>query len=477
LKEKELNLIFDVFFKKYKINFPEFIELKENPQKQEYIIRDFFVKITDEIKKLKDSNEYSENFLNFIDDYKIIVENSSKVVEDFVGLCDKYSIYSKLPANMEKLFQIFRVISNKSTYNRFFHILSTFSQDADSYPTRRELEKKLSPILGSSIKNLPNDLKQLRIHKLIKKKGIRYHLSKFGVLFFKAILSLEKDLQPSLVKQLSRAIFLHSIYEGEGLDIRTHQHIQQIGFLIEELIQESIEKDEVLEWIPYLEGLNEIIEDLDALSELYKDEPHKKQVILKVKAKIAYELSRFHEATKHSLYKYLSLVERGFYPNRMKKALNFFNLKSWQRLETLFDFEMFPSPLPEIESNLITVIIDGNKKSEFKPEIDVKNSIRTEIFNIENANKELDLFIPNYKILRSKLLTLNIKNGFLISELIPKWRLNWVETANLIANLPTILEIAPILCYPLKNIEKIKNGSIKDGFLILKEFGKIETRD
>lgn len=339
-------------------------------------------------------------------------------------------------------------------------------ENGDTYLTRKELEDKLKHIFGSEIKRLPVDLRKLRINSLIKKSGIRYHLTSSGVTIFNSILRLEKELEPDLIEKLSRAILMHSLYEGKGLDIKTYQHVQQLGFLIQEIIEQAIDRGEVLEWVNFLDKIDQIIKDLDYITELY-DEPAIKKILLKTKSKIAREFSNYHKITESTIKQNLSLIERGIYPTRMKKIINLFNLSDWHQLETLLSNNCVPIILPILNEELLDFFKDTKDYENENIEISLKDSIRTENIDEKELYNTLEIVIPYNIAFAKKFLNSSKKNGILLSQLINKWKLGWRDSSFLIGNIPSILGKYPISCGILNKISYLQNMSIKEAWVIL----------
>jgi len=464
LDEREIRYIFDIFLKKFKMIYSEFIESEDNLQKKEYIIKEFYSVLSNEYEKLKEQKKIFLNISNFLDEYKILIEDSINFYTDYLKLSEKWKIYSKIPSNLEKVFQIFRLVSGKSTYHRYFHILRTFYENGDKYITRKELEDKISHILGTSIKNVQHDLRNLRINGLIKRSGLTYHLTKLGTNFYNSILRLEKDLQPDLMDQISRAILMHSIYEDEGLDIKSYRQVQQLGFLIKDIIQEWIEREEILDWIVYLEKIDQIIKDLDHFTNKYEDNPAIQQILLKTKSEISYEFSRYHKVASYLLKQNLSLIDRGFYPKRIKKCLNLFDLSSWVQLENIFKYEALETTLTQDESNYIDILENQVHYDNKDILIDSYDSIKTEIINITEATQVLEEIMPNFHIFGRRLLLLNKKRNYL-SEILNLWNLKWNPAALFIGNLPTIVNKYPVYCLPVKKSIEMEEYLIKESII------------
>ncbi|MEE9379693.1 MAG: hypothetical protein V3V33_16835 [Candidatus Lokiarchaeia archaeon] len=462
--EREIRFIFDIFLKKFKMNYSEFIESEDNLQKKEYIIREFYSILSNEYDKLKEQKKIFLNISNFLDEFKILIEDSVNIYTDYLKLSEKWKVYSKIPSNLEKVFQIFRLISGKSTYYRYFHILRTFYVNGDKYITRKELEGKISHILGNSIKNVQHDLRNLRINGLIKRSGLTYHLTKLGTNFFNSILRLEKDLQPDLMDQISRAILIHSVYEDEGLDIKSYRQVQQLGFLIKEIIQEWIEREEILDWIVYLDKFDQIIKDLDHFTNKYEDDPKIQQILLKTKSEISFEFSRYHKVAIYLLKQNLSLIDRGFYPKRIKECLNLFNLSNWVQLENIFKYEALETTLTQDEFNYIEIIENQVHNDNNDILIDSNDSIETEIINVSDAIQVLEKIIPNFRIFGRRLLLLYKKRNYL-SEILNFWNLKWTPAALFIGNLPTIVNKYPVFCLPIKKSIKMDEYLIKESII------------
>ena len=460
-----------MFSNKFNKNYSEFIESDDNLQKKEYILKEFFLIVESEIKKDKYKNKLSNSFSKFLSEFKNIIQSSQKIVEDFITLNEKYNLYSKLPTNLEKLFQIFRLVSSKKTYHRFFHILDTFHKNGDSRLTKKEIENKLSHIFESSIQRLSNDLYKLNNIGLIRRRGIRYHLTKFGALFFSSVLKLEQDLQPDIVEQLSRTILMHSIYEEEGLNIRTYQQVQQFGFLLQELIQDWIERGEVLEWVDFLGRINHLINGLDHLAEKYDDKPYIQQILLKTKSKIAFEFSRDYETAKILLKQDLSLVDRGFYSKKLKENLNLFSLSNWQCLQEIFNNDCITLPLPELEYDLLEILKTVDDSIEYDSVISLESSIKTELIDLNESSTAIKKFIPHNKLFSRRFILGQRKKPTFLSSLITEWDMDWNETAILIGNMPSIVSKFPIKCIPIKKSKKINNGVITESILYYKSRG------
>lgn len=305
----------------------------------------------------------------------------------------------------------------------------------------------------------------LVFHGLVKRKGIKYHLTKLGSLIFSSILKLEKDIQPDLVEQLSRAILMHSLYEEEGLDIKSYQQVQQLGFLIQEIIHEWIERGEVLEWVDYLTKFDQIIKNLDFISEKYNDQPYIKKILLNTKAKIAKEFSRYHEVTNLLLRQRISLIDRGFYPKRLKNAINLFNHEAWNNLNDLFKNEFSTQPLYELDLDFLNILKKERNNSQIESKISLEDGINTESVEIKEVQNIFELFMPYYKVFAKKFLINQFRNGVLLSDLIKKWNLNWSESANLISILPSAIGKFPIFCFPIMESKLIRDGIIKETIL------------
>jgi len=465
ITNRELKLIFDLFFKKFKLLFAEFIELEQSPQKKEHITKEFYQYLKNRYEELRSNFNFSSNFIAFLKEYHDVLEETKEIFENFNILTEKYNIYSKLPANLERLFEIFRLVSNRSTYFRYYNILNTFQKNADSYLTRSNLEDKLSHLLGDSIRNLKTDLYKLKVYGLVRRNGIRYHLTKFGVIFFTALLRLEKDLQPDLLEQISRAILMHALYEEKGLDIRTYQHVQQLGFLIQELVREWIEKEEVLDWLDYVEKFDQIIKEFDIITEKYDDQPPIKRILLKTKSKISFEFSRFHEASKLLIKQNISLAERGFYPKRMKSCLNLFKAHNWMQLENFFDRFASASILPTSPLEMVQALEEKDFENKEPPE-NYENSIQTENLTLLEASETIEKFIPSYKIFAKRIYKLQKTQAYL-SNIVKDWNLNWKTTGDLVCCIPTIIYKYKINCIPLRNLKEINNMKIKESILYL----------
>lgn len=463
ITNRELKIIFDLFFKKFNLLFAEFIEREQTPQKKENITREFYQYLINKHEELRSKFNFSSNFIQFLKEYHEIIEQSKDIFENFMILTEKYSIYSKLPANLERLFEILRLVSNRSTYFRYYNILNIFQQNVDSFFTRSQLEDKLSHLLGDSTKNLKTDLYRLKVYGLIRRNGIRYHLTKFGTTFFAALLRLEQDLQPDLLEQISRAILMHAVYEEKGLDIRTYQHVQQLGFLIQEIVSDWIEKEEVLDWLDYIDKFDQIIKEFDIITEKYEDQPYIKQILLKTKSKLSYEFSRFHEASKLLMKQNLSLIERGFYPTRMKSCLNLFKGSNWMQLENFFDHFASTSIVPTSSSELIQFLGENDSENKEPPE-NYENSIQTQNLSFLEASETIEKFIPSYKIFAKKMYMLEKSQDYL-SNIIKDWNLDWNTTGDLVSSIPTIIDKYKINCIPLRKSKQLKNIKIKESII------------
>ncbi len=440
------------------------MEDSKNIQKKEYILTAFYNLLNTEFSKEIKKLNFSSLFSQYLKDYKEILDNNHNVCERYQDLSDLYGIYSNLPSKLEKLYQIFRTLSNKVTYYRFFHVLKIMHQNGDKYLTKNEIEDQVKHIFGSEIKRLSVDLRKLRINGIIKRRGIRYHLTDSGATIFNSILKLEKDLEPDLIEKLSRAILMHSIYEGKGLDIKTYQHVQQLGFLLQEIIEQAINRGEVLEWVNLLDKIDQIIKDLDIITEKY-DEPAIKQILLKTKSKIAHEFSRYHEVTDLAIKQNLSLIDKGIYPKRMKQIMNLFNLKNWYELENIFSNDCISSFLPILNEEFLGFFKENEENNDDYNEISLSNSIGTEIVDKEELNRILDFIIPYNKAFANKFLNSPEKTGVFLSQLINKWELGWKESSLLVGNLPSISGKYPIECGILTNISKLEKMTLKEGFL------------
>lgn len=446
------------------------MEDNENIQKKEYILNEFYYVVIKELNNNNREKRCTPLFSNYLQEYKKILEGNHAILERYNELSDLYGIYSRLPSNLERLYQIFRILSSRATYYRLFNILKIMHENGDIYLTRKELENQLKYIFGSEIKRLPDDIRKLRINSLIKKSGIRYHLTSSGVTIFNSILRLEKELEPDLIEKLSRAVFMHSLYEGKGLDIKTYQHVQQLGFLIQEIIEQAIDRGEVLEWVHFLKKIDQIIKDLNYITELY-DEPAIKKILLKTKSKIAREFSRYHKVTESTIKQNLSLIDRGIYPTRLKKFTNLFSLSDWHQLETLLSNNCLPIFLPVLNEELLDAFKNTNDYENDNNEISLEDSIRTEIIDEKELYDTLEIVIPYNKVFASKFLNSSKKNGIFLSQLIKKWKLGWRESSILIGNIPSISGKYPINCGILNKICNLQNMSIREAYLFYNNGG------
>ncbi len=440
------------------------MEDNEHMQRKEFILSEFYNLLIKESDEENKQVNLSASFFQYLKEYNEILNDNHNIVENYSNLSDSYGIYSKLSSNLDKIFQAFRIISNKATSYRFFHILKILHQNGGIYLTKKEIEAQVKYIFGSEIKRLSEDLRKLRINSLIKRKGIRYHLTDSGATIFNSILKLEKELEPDLVEKLSRAILMHSIYEGKGLDIKTYQQVQQFGFLIQEIIEQAINRGEVLEWVYFLEKIDQIIKDLDYITDKY-DEPAIKQILLKTKSKIASEFSHYHKVTDLAIKQNLSLIDRGIYPKRMKKLMNFFNLKDWHELESFFSNDCIPSFLPILNEEFLGFFKDLEDLDDENTEVSKDNSIITELINKEELYNTLEFVIPYNKAFVKKFLNSSEKNGTFLSHLINKWNLGWKESSVLIGNIPSITGKYQIKCGVLTCIRKLENMTLKEGFI------------
>ena len=86
----------------------------------------------------------------------------------------------------------------------------------------------------------------------------------------------------TLVSAVGVGVFMSSM--DASIVVVLLEQFQQFGFLLQEVIQDWIERGEVLEWVDFLGRINHLINSLDHLAEKYDDKPFIHQILLKTKS-------------------------------------------------------------------------------------------------------------------------------------------------------------------------------------------------
>ena len=346
---------------------------------------------------------------------------------------------------------------------RIYYIMKVFEENPSHFFSRKEIERIILPKLNIDIKDFSNDFKRLLANNILTKRGLKYHLTSIGSQILFTIIRIKKEYDQHVLTQFTRSMLNKIIYEDQGLNIHSYKHVAQIGTILRQLINDIIDRDETIEWVPYLEKFDSILNDLDTYSKSFENELPIFNLLMKIKSELSLEFAKLHYAFKNSIQRNLSLISKGLFPDQIKIYLNYFGNDDWLDLESIFHPLIINqyhysnvNQWLELLQEDYTIEPYLNKEENFK---------HIQMVEISKENLEIKNFLPDYlSIFQDVNNNLNSEPN-LISDVITNCGFDIIKSISFIGYIPTLIEEFDLNIIAIKKLVDFNDYNIIDGII------------